>query len=110
MKAATQRVQQLTDEIGRQIETWTLLPLVQALTVLRGFQQRSAVIVAAEIGDFARFAHPSSLMDFVGLVPSEASSGEKRWLRSLGPSRRRLSCDCAGGSERCGHAASLPQK
>jgi transposase len=79
VKAATQRVQQLTDEIGRQVETWTLLPLVQALTALRGFQQLSAVIVAAEIGDFARFAHPSSLMDFVGLVPSESSSGEKRW-------------------------------
>lgn len=78
VQAATERVQEYTDEIGRQIESWSLLPLVTALTALRGFQQLSAVIVAAEIGDFVRFSHPSGFMDFVGLVPSEESSGESR--------------------------------
>lgn len=75
---ATERVRELTDEIPRQIEDWALLPLVQTLTALRGVQLLSAVILAAEIGDFARFPHPSGLMDYVGLVPSESTSGDQR--------------------------------
>lgn len=78
MQAATARVKRLTDEIGRQIQTSPLLPLVTALMALRGVSLLTAVIVAAEIGDFARFGHPSGLMDYLGLVPSEASSGETR--------------------------------
>lgn len=74
----TERVRELTDEIPRQIEDWALLPLVQSLTALRGVQTLSAVILAAEIGDFARFPHPSGLMDFVGLVPSESTSGDQK--------------------------------
>jgi transposase len=38
----------------------------------------TAVTLVAEIGDFRRFASASELMSFVGLVPSEHSSGGSR--------------------------------
>jgi transposase len=38
----------------------------------------AATTLVAEIGDFTRFARPRELMEFLGLVPSEYSSGSKR--------------------------------
>ena len=51
---------------------------VARLRCLRGIDTLSAVGLAAEIGDFARFDRPGKLMSYVGLVPSESSSGETR--------------------------------
>ena len=42
---------------------------------MRGVAQIVAVTVAAEVGDFSRFAKPRQLMAYLGLVPSERSSG-----------------------------------
>jgi transposase len=53
-------------------------PLVTALQALRGVQVVSAAILAAEIGDFRRFESPRQLMAYLGLVPSEHSSGGSR--------------------------------
>ena len=53
-------------------------PLVAGLSSLRGIDFVAAVTLAAEIGDFSRFAHPSELMGFLGLVPSEYSTGGTR--------------------------------
>ena len=75
---ATARVDELTDNIARSVETWALKPLVTAPQALRRISLVSAVTWAAEIGDFKRFAHPRALMAFLGLVPSEESSGTKR--------------------------------
>jgi len=74
---AANRVAQLTKDIAELVEQWSLKPLVQALQALRGVQLVSAVVLAAEIGDFRRFPTASSLMSYLGLVPSEHSSGEK---------------------------------
>jgi transposase len=74
---ATSRVARLTKDIAELVEQWSLKPLVEALQALRGVQLVSAVVLAAEIGDFRRFPTPSSLMAYLGLVPSEHSSGEK---------------------------------
>ena len=52
-------------------------PLVSALACLRGVDFLTAVILVAEIGDFSRFAHPKELMGYLGLVPSEYSTGER---------------------------------
>ena len=54
---------------------WSLAPVVQALQAMRGVGQIVAVTVAAEVGDFSRFANPRQLMAYLGLVPSERSSG-----------------------------------
>lgn len=51
---------------------------VARLRCLRGIDTLTAVGLCAEIGDFARFERPGRLMSFVGLVPSEHSSGERR--------------------------------
>jgi transposase len=53
------------------------------LRCLRGIDTLSAVGLQAEIGDFHRFAHPRQLAAFLGLVPSEDSSGERRRQGSI---------------------------
>lgn len=51
---------------------------VARLRCMRGIDTLTAVGLCAEIGEFHRFERPSQLMSYLGLVPSEASSGEKR--------------------------------
>jgi transposase len=48
------------------------------LRCLRGIDTLTALGLAAEIGDFERFERPEKLMSFLGLVPSERSSGDQR--------------------------------
>jgi len=48
------------------------------LRCLRGIDTLTALGLAAEIGDFERFPQPAQLMSFLGLVPSEHSSGSQR--------------------------------
>jgi len=75
---ATQRVQGLTLDIGQLVESWALAPLVKNLQAFRGVQLVTAAGLAAEVGDFHRFAGAGQFMAFVGLVPSEHTSGPKR--------------------------------
>lgn len=56
---------------------------VGRLRCLRGVDTLTAVGLCAEIGDFARFARAGQLMSYLGLVPSEHSSGESRRLGSI---------------------------
>lgn len=56
---------------------------VGRLRCLRGVDTLTAVGLCAEIGDFARFAKAGQLMSYLGLVPSEHSSGESRRLGSI---------------------------
>jgi transposase len=69
------------DRLGEQIRglarDWSMAPVVAALQAMRGIAFLSAVVLAAEIGDFRRFANPRQLMAWLGLVPSEHSSGAK---------------------------------
>jgi transposase len=51
---------------------------VARLRCLRGIDTLSAVGLAVEVGDFARFEHPKLLMSYLGLVPSEHSTGDRR--------------------------------
>jgi transposase len=75
---ATQRVQGLTLDISQLVESWALAPLVKDLQAFRGVQLVTAAGLAAEVGDFHRFATAGQFMAFVGLVPSEHTSGPKR--------------------------------
>lgn len=56
---------------------------VARLRCLRGLDTLSALGLCAEIGDFGRFERPSQLMSFLGLVPSEHSSGDNRRQGSI---------------------------
>jgi len=77
VEAADQRVDRLTVALGASIEGWRFEALVLALRALRGIDMVSAVGLVAEIGDIQRFDHPRKLMGYLGLVPSEHSSGER---------------------------------
>jgi len=78
VKEATARLDRLEEDIEELVETWTLAPLVKALQALRGVRLITAVILVAEIGDYVRFKTPRELMAYLGLVPSEDSSGLRR--------------------------------
>jgi transposase len=54
---------------------WTLAPVVAALQTMRGMALVNAATLIAELGDLSRFANPRQLMAYLGLVPSEHSSG-----------------------------------
>ena len=75
VEEAGARVARLTKDIAELVEIWSLRPLVKALQALRGVQLVTAVVLAAEIGDFKRFASAPAFMAYVGNVPSEHSSG-----------------------------------
>ena len=54
---------------------WALAPVVEAVQALRGISILNAITLIAEIGSFSRFENPRQLMAYLGLVPSEHSSG-----------------------------------
>jgi transposase len=75
VKAMTNRVSGLEAEMSVAVQTWSLYPVVEALMALRGCRLITAMTVMAELGDISRFDTPRQLMSFLGLVPSESSSG-----------------------------------
>jgi transposase len=77
------RLARLTAAIEEQVTTWARLPLVKALMCLRGVALINAVTLVCEIGDFRRFRHPSKFMAFVGITPSEDTSGTRRHVGSI---------------------------
>ncbi len=80
---AQARVELLTQALSQELEGWRMRPLVQALMTLRGVDELSATSLVAELGEMKRFAHPRELMGYLGLVPSEYSSGQKRTLGAI---------------------------
>jgi transposase len=62
---------------------WRFYPVVEALQALRGVQFTTAIGLMAELGDLSRFDHPRQLTAWLGLTPSEHSSGEKRRLGGI---------------------------
>jgi transposase len=74
----TERLQRLEQELHERVKTWRLAPVVEALQALRGVQFTVAVTSVAELGDLTRFTNPKQLMSYLGLTPSEYSSGQRR--------------------------------
>ncbi|MEX5565330.1 IS110 family transposase [Pseudophaeobacter sp. 1A16562] len=73
---ASERLDRLTGHIEALVPEWDLAPAVNALQALRGVALISAVTFMAEIGDVRRFETPVKLMAYLGLVPSEHSTGK----------------------------------
>jgi transposase len=70
------------DRIGQQMKdllpNWEREPYVRALMTFKGFKEVAAMTIISELGDLSRFSHPRQLMGYLGMVPEESSSGEKR--------------------------------
>jgi transposase len=71
------RVGRLEQAIRGALPEWSLSDLVTAVMAMRGFDLVSASAFLAEMGDLSRFATARELMGYLGLVPSEQSTGEK---------------------------------
>lgn len=78
VRDAHDRVERLTAALREQVTDWRWAGVVSALTALRGIDFIAAVTLAAELGGLSRFPHPTRLMSYLGLVPSEYSTGESR--------------------------------
>jgi transposase len=78
VEAATARRDRLEAHIEAALPEWSLASVVQALQALRGVGLVAAATLVAELGDITRFTNPRQLMAFLGLVPSEHSSGGTR--------------------------------
>jgi len=76
--AHTTRLQRLEQELQERGNTWHLAPVVEALQALRGVQCTVAVTTVAALGDRTRLTNPTQLMKYLGLTPSEDSSGPRR--------------------------------
>jgi transposase len=74
----SERLARLAQELQDCVQTWRLRPVVDALQALRGVQFTVAVTSVAELGDLTRFDKPSQLMSYLGLTPSEYSTGDHR--------------------------------
>lgn len=87
--AAGERLDRLSQAVLDALPDWKWEPVVRALMCLRGVQALTAMTLVAEVGDLSRFEDPRSLMHFLGLTPSEHSSGGSR---------------SQGGITKCGNA------
>lgn len=81
--AAAERIERIEVHMKALLEEWHMKPVVLALMGLKGYQTVAAMITVSEIGDIHRFPHPRQLMAYLGLVPSESSSGGSRAQGSI---------------------------
>jgi transposase len=83
IEALAHRRDQLEREIIALLPTSPWQVQVGRLRCLRGIDTLTAVGLCAEIGDFERFARAEQLMSYIGLVPSESSTGQQRRLGAI---------------------------
>jgi transposase len=99
MRQARERVERLEQAIAGAVPDWSLAEVVTALMAMRGLDLVSATTFLAEIGDLSRFATPRELMAYLGLVPSEQSTGDsivRGPITKAGNGRaRRMLVECA---------------
>ena len=76
--AAGERIERCELAMGDLLEKWRLAPAVKALMAMKGFQIVAAMILVSELGEVHRFAHPRQVMAYLGLVPTENTSSDKR--------------------------------
>jgi len=77
VRQAQERIARLEQAIRTAVADWSLAVVVEALIAMRGIDMITATALLAEIGDLSRFRTPRELMAYLGLVPSEHSTGDK---------------------------------
>jgi transposase len=78
-----ERVERIETELQEKAKGWRFHPVVEALQALRGVQFTVALSTVAELGDLSRFDSPRQLMSYLGLTPSEYSTGNTRRLGGI---------------------------
>jgi len=81
--SSIERVARIEEQMRTCLCSWKRRPYVEALMSFRGIRMITAMITASELGDLRRFTHPGQLMAYLGLVPSEESSGGRRRQGSI---------------------------
>lgn len=76
VRQAQERIARLEQAIRAAVPDWSLAEAVTALMAMRGLDLVSATAFLAEIGDLSRFRTARELMGYLGLVPSERSTGD----------------------------------
>ena len=76
--AAGERIARCEMGMRELLEQWRLAPAVRALMAQKGFKKVAAMIVVSELGEVHRFGHPRQVMAYLGLVPTENTSSDKR--------------------------------
>lgn len=76
--SAVAQISRFEQHMETLLKDWARRPFVEALQGLRGFQLVTSMVITSELGDLHRFRHPRQLMAYLGLVPSEQSSGGQR--------------------------------
>jgi transposase len=87
---AEERYGRLIKQTEENLSLWSLKPLVDALCLMKGINLVAATTILSVTGDLRRFAAPTQLSAYFGLVPSEHSSGG---------SINRRGITCAGNTE-----------
>jgi transposase len=77
VRQAQERIARLEAAIRDAVPDWSLAAAVEGLMAMRGIDMVTATAFLAEVGDLSRFRTPRELMAYLGLVPSEASTGDK---------------------------------
>jgi transposase len=99
IRQAQERVERLEQAIRAAVPDWSLAEVVTALMAMRGIDLVAATTFLAEIGDLSRFQTPRELMAYLGLVPSEESTGDtirRGSITKAGNRRaRRILVECA---------------
>ena len=75
---AGERIGRLEEQMRALLASWPMKPVVEAVMGLRGFAVVGAMVLVSELGGAWRFAHPRQLMAYLGLVPTENTSCDKR--------------------------------
>jgi transposase len=78
IQAASERIQRCEAAMRALLDKWRLRPAVEALMAMKGFQSVAAMILVSELGAIDRFTHPRQVMAYLGLIPSENTSSDKR--------------------------------
>jgi transposase len=74
---AEDRLERLSKQVAELVPSWSMAPVIAAYQAMRGVALLTAVTFVAESGDVRRFETPRQLMAYLGLVPSESSTGER---------------------------------
>jgi transposase len=75
---AEERIGRLEEQMEALLVEWPMQPVVAALMGMRGFGRIGAMVLASELGGAWRFDHPRQLMAYLGLVPTEHTSDERK--------------------------------